>query len=70
MLQEIDEGEHQPTIQHQISRSVVICFIQSLRQQGEEKSFITPDLALRAIDFCHFLVTRTPIQQEVNEKLV
>lgn len=70
MLQEIDEGQHQPTIQHKISQSVVICFIQSLRQQDEEKSFITPDLALRAFDFCHFLVSRTLVQQEVNEKLV
>jgi hypothetical protein len=45
MLQDIDEGES--TIQYKIPRSIIIDFIQSLRPQGGNDSFITPSRALK-----------------------
>lgn len=67
-MQEIDEGES--ATQYKIPRSSIIDFIQSLRQHKGNDSFITPSKALKIIDYCHLLVSRTPIQKEVNKKVV
>jgi len=68
VLQEIDKDES--TTQHQIPRSTTIDFIQSFRKHGDNDSFITPKRALKILDFCHLLVSRAPIQKEVNKKVV